>query len=394
MPRLRPVNTLDRPIQRPGFGNPSHNLNPSHRQSSSGRSEKFTRGSKLGHSDWNAFDEPPQKRQKLDSMQIREEGATSPFFPSPRSQARTTTRSGTPISRDAQMSPTIVNSQQSSASVSEYQDVERIMRSGPISRTPSQTADHFPPKSSVNGYTEQSDEISPEEFVRSSKKEPHGDDVNLQSGMTLQDTGSASTNTIADIEAIFPATYSPNHIKFRTGISPENPKLSVTAPPTMSQPNGSCKPAPTQNSDPSGALGKGSKTRTMNTISARGKQGISSTASSDPSPIKHFLRGLVYGHLPPGPNYFTIVRGTKLEIWDSASTLSDEPVCNPPSLSKVFKILHGTDDCTKLILQFSKVEGQSATTMHLEFQSARDRDEMVSLVESANKAVLKVGKKK
>ncbi len=394
-PRLRPLNTLDTPIRRPGFGNPSLNSNPLHRQSSRSGSENFTRGSKLGHSVRDGNDEPQQKRQKLEATRIRDDDAVSPFFSSPGSQTMIITRSGTPISGDVQLSPTIINSHHPSTSVSEYQDGERIVRPAPISRTSSQTADHPFPKPSTNGHIQQPNEIDSEDFLRISDLERHREDNSRRSGSSPEAqapekgpvTREPTTNKSAIIDSIFPQTYSPDPVPSLSAEKSECQHLLTSATQNSRGRDEASESASTRQFPAKRAPSKRSKGRTSDPTSACGKQVAGSVERRDASSPVFPLRNLLYGYLPLELSYSASIHGATLEILNSESLLSEEPLWTVPLL-KILKVSCAADDCSKLILYFSNMENQLSNKAYLDFRSQAARDDFLSLALAANTRLL------
>lgn len=341
--------------------------------------------------------EPPFKRPRLDETKIpyvKDEafGAVSPVFSSKLDSDVTTTRRRTSRTPARVRSPPKMVANDIPLTVHEYGSVEKMVKPLPASKVTSESLEVKSSKALLTGRHQPSDESDLETFTRQAKRQRYGrnDSPQVNSDHEVQvvevaaSDSEASKHTPEEIKSLFPPSYSPNHAQLSDG--PHSSTLGALPTTTSSSQR------PTESSLVASMEGVGDGKAAIKyhlmrkgTSALKGRrQKVSGSKSPDKQSAGFPLRWITYGLLPLSSDYYISIRDDMLEIRYSESQLSDDPVWHPIPLSKVFKILRGTDDCFILKLEFSNREGQSNQPMWLEFTSGEHRDKFVALVNRTN----------
>lgn len=347
----------------------------------------------------NSVGEPSSKRQKIaDSsppyVKIDSMGVVSPIFVPLVEKEPVIIRSGPtkrPISNQSRPDR---SSEPSPLALSEYQDIERIMQSGPLRRDlPLETSPYFPEKRS-NGIRQRSESSDPEAFTRESKKarhrkhsndpsdSPHEPNDHTEVSHSIPDDGDTPT----PVKEIFKSVKLPSGKQIRAHEERERSEISSKAESGSAHMERQTISAMEETTQPhlSGTEKRGSRTAAK---SAAGKPIKAKLKSAEKADGRFVLRYLNYGLLPDDRSYIVVISDDHLRIYDDKSLLSDEPLWCPISLNKILKILHG-EDCLKIILHMSQCQGQPPSKMLLELNSREDRASFLSLMPTSDKKTL------
>ncbi len=340
----------------------------------------------------NGTEEPPAKRQRVEQSTkpyVRNEGAglVSPTFSSRANEDRIVTASRTsktPVAKQARSSK---SSDPLPFAVGEYQSVEANMHS---SRFKSNSQKHFSLHLAAklsNGHRQRSEESDPESFARASKRaryQQHFDEsaefpLNSPQAPPEPDEVQNSRKTPPSIQDVFTAAMLPSDEGLPRHEAGERPEGFSTTGSVPARIHGHPTRGVRKRSDIDAVQTGGNPSRTAGN-SHSGKEFKVRPKGPILGASTFRLRYLKYGILPGKESYVAKVSDDLLELYDTESTLSPDPIWTPIRLRKILKVHHGSDDCLKVILETSHCQGEPFTKIHIELNSSVDKEKFVSLM--------------
>lgn len=271
--------------------------------------------------------------------------------------------------------------------VTEYQSVEETMQNNNSKKNAlGGVPPHLPPRP-LHGNIQHPEDSDPGDFTRASKKARYQPSISDTSATPLEPHRSSEEpyekqnggNTPPVVSRLFTLSMLPSDGEGEMLEGKEHPKYASTA--------GSVRKHVDQHS--TNGTSHHSSTAVAGAETARSRTAAKAVASkmskvrsktANPGEGTFHLRQLRYGFLPRDRSYTAVVADNSMRLYDDAPLLSKEPIWPEIQLSKIFKILHGSDDCLKLRLDMSQCQGQPSNKMELEFDSRKDEVDFISLV--------------
>jgi hypothetical protein len=350
-------------------------------------------GSTTGYSTRTTGNEPPCKRQRVESHckpYVKDEGAgvVSPVFSSTEDDVVVTKSQMviTPSSKQSRLSePSIALA----ITVDEYRSVEETMQTNFPKTRSKVVSPYFSPERSKRPRQPSVDSDS-ENFTRGSKKARYKERANeLPDSVSeiYEDTprprkSADRADTPGIISTIFNPSILPTKEKRQTsqGADHSDTVLITKSDPGLIDPREQIDALQRTDSAAHTHMSRLHQApAAKKSIPAKKLRAGSKRSHSQSGTFQ--LRQLKYGILPEEESYRLEVSEGVLRFYKNEALLSKEPICPDIAVGKLFKIYHGIgNDCLMLMLEISHTHGQSYDKPCLEFDSRQDKEEFLSLL--------------